>query len=277
MVAELPQINDFKCKLLLGDTKKVLKDCPDNTFHCSITSPPYWGQRDYKTLGQLGQEDTPEQYVDNLVTICKEVKRVLRSEGTFWLNIGDGYCKKSIKSSNLKQQDLIGIPWMVAFALRKDGWYLRCDIIWKKENPQPESVTNRPSKSHEHLFLFAKSKKYFYDAEAIKEPQKEISIRRAFSKNKVEQRKDFGDNNYAISGESQDKTYAKMRARIKTGEEMLCNKKDVWSLPTASSKFKHFACVDEETECLTLYGWKKYNELKIGEIIASFDYKKRKN
>ncbi len=245
MAAGLSGSRGFKYKLLLGDTKNALKNCPNNIFHSSVTSPPYWGQRDYRTVGQLGQENTPEEYVDNLVDICKEVKRVLRSDGTFWLNIGDGYCKKTMKSSSLKQQDLIGVPWMVAFALRKDGWYLRSDVIWQKTNPMPESVNNRPSKSYEHLFLFAKSKKYFYDAEAIKVPQEEISIRRAFSKNKVEKRKDFGDNNYAISGKSQNKTYEKMRRDIALGEIPYRNKRDVWTMATADSKLKHFAIYPE--------------------------------
>ncbi len=234
----------FKCKLLLGDAKDVLQDIPENTFHMAVTSPPYWSQRDYHVAGQLGQEETPEEYVENLVSICREVKRVLREDGTFWLNIGDGYCKKNIKSSNLKHKDLIGIPWAVAFALRKDGWYLRSDIIWDKKNPQPESTRSRPSKSHEHLFLLSKSEKYFYDAEAIAVPQKEVSVRRAYSKNNVEKRKDYKNDNYAISGKSQDKTYEKMRKELEElgdGEVITRNKRDVWRIATASNKIKHFA------------------------------------
>lgn len=246
MGVKLAQVRKFKGKLLLGDTKYALKNCPDNTFHCSVTSPPYWDQRDYKTAGQLGQEDTPEEYVESLVAICREVKRVLREDGTFWLNIGDGYCKKSIKSSGLKQKDMVGIPWAVAFALRKDGWYLRSDIIWHKKNPMPDSAKDRLAKSYEHLFLLSKSNKYFFDMEAIKEPQEPISIRRAQSKNRVDKRKDFGDDNYAISGASQDKTYKKMRERIKAGEKMFRNKRDVWVLPTADNRdFKHFAIYPE--------------------------------
>lgn len=242
----------FKFSLLEGDALTVLNDFDNNTFHCAITSPPYWGQRDYGEEGQLGQEETPEEYVENLVAILEGVRRTLRKDGTFWLNIGDGYCKKSIKKSGLKPQDLIGIPWMVAFALRKAGWYLRSDIIWKKTNPQPESVKNRPSKSYEHLFLLTKSKKYFYDAEAIKVPQKEISIRRALSTNKVKKRKDYQDPNYAISGASQDKTYNKMKKIIKDlwqsvpEEQRLSNyikrnKRDIWEVSTANGSLKHFA------------------------------------
>ena len=238
-------MEDFKFKLLLGNSKDVLKNIPDNIFHCSVTSPPYWGQRDYKVEGQLGQESTPEEYVKNLVDIMLEVRRVLREDGTLWLNIGDGFCHKEIKKSHIKQGDLIGVPWMVAFSMRKSGWYLRSDIIWKKTNPMPESVNNRPSKSHEHLFLFSKSNKYFYDSEAIAEPQKEISIRRAFSKNNVEKRKDFNDNNYAISGDSQNKTYDTMRKKIENGILPKCNKKDVWEIATACNKSNHFAIYPE--------------------------------
>lgn len=234
--------------LMEGKSEDRLKKVPSNIIHCGVTSPPYWEQRNYKHADQLGQEKTPEEYVERLVSIMKEVKRVLREDGTFWFNIGDGYCKKAIKSSYLKPQDLIGIPWMVALALRKDGWYIRSDIIWKKTNPQPESVTTRPSKSHEHLFLLTKSTKYFYDAEIIKENQKEISIRRAYSKNKVKDRKDYGDPNYAISGEAQNKTYEKLRKKIdnlEEGETLKCNKKDVWEFGTASEKAKHFAIFPE--------------------------------
>ena len=239
----------FKCKLLLGDAISVLKNIPENTFHMAVTSPPYWDQRDYQVKGQLGQEETPEEYVDSLVAICREVRRTLRPEGTFWLNIGDGYCKKSLKSSNLKQKDLVGIPWAVAFALRKDGWYLRSDIIWKKTNPMPESQRTRPSKSHEHLFILAKSEQYFHDAEAIAEEQKPISVKRAFSKNRVSERKDANSNEYAISGASQDKTYQKMQKMLGTmgdGYIPLCNKKDVWEIATADNKIKHFAMYPDE-------------------------------
>ena len=241
--------SSFKCKLLLGNAKDVLHDIPENTFHMAVTSPPYWDQRDYNVDGQLGQENTPEEYVENLVAICREVKRTLREDGTFWLNIGDGYCKKNIKSSNLKQKDMVGIPWMTAFALRNDGWYLRSDIIWQKTNPMPESQRTRPSKSYEHLFLFSKSENYFYDAEAIAEPQKEISVKRAYSKNRVETRKDYQKDNYSISGKSQDKTYKKMRKLLDemgTDEVITCNKKDVWGIATADNKIKHFAMYPED-------------------------------
>ena len=186
-----------------GDSLEVLQKLPDGSVHCCITSPPYWGLRDYGVDGQIGLEETPEQYVNRLVEVFREVRRVLRSDGTLWLNLGDSYrqsggfghkreatadsttemilakggrysqdnIRLDIKRDfgDIKPKDLVGIPWMVAFALRADGWYLRSDIIWSKPSPMPESVTDRPTKSHEHVFLLTKSASYYYDAEAIRE------------------------------------------------------------------------------------------------------------
>jgi DNA modification methylase len=165
-----------------------------------VTSPPYWGLRDYGVSGQLGQELTPEEYVSNLVTVFREVRRTLSTEGTLWLNLGDSYAgsrkgqnsdgsasdrKKAMQGSNrgtttgglvmtlpggLKPKDLVGIPWRVALALQADGWWLRSDIIWHKPNAFPESVRDRPTKSHEYVFLLSKSQRYYYDKEAILEP-----------------------------------------------------------------------------------------------------------
>jgi DNA modification methylase len=179
-------------KIITGDTLEVLKTWPDNFIDCCITSPPYWGLRDYGAVGQLGLEKTPEEYVGKMVDVFREVKRVLKKEGTCWLNLGDSYCGTGSKGDltdpkyaegrngqkvalnnkieGLKQKDLVGIPWRVAFALQADGWYLRQDIIWAKPNPMPESVTDRCTKSHEYVFLLAKSPKYYFDNEAIKEP-----------------------------------------------------------------------------------------------------------
>lgn len=181
-------------RILQGDNREVLKTLPDASIHCCVTSPPYWGLRDYGCSGQIGLESTPEAYVAELVAVFREVKRVLREDGTLWLNLGDSYngymanqrgtgleterqsARKYIEPGaglrfgGLKNKDLIGIPWRVAFALQADGWYLRQDIIWHKPNPMPESVTDRPTKSHEYIFLLTKSDRYYYDAEAIKEP-----------------------------------------------------------------------------------------------------------
>ena len=172
---------------------------PDKFVHTVVTSPPYWGLRDYGVKGQLGLEKTPEEYVAKMVEVFREVKRVLRDDGTLWLNIGDSYAggasgsnpsassklgsgpggaskhrdnvrfAKREQVAGLKPKDLVGIPWMLAFSLRADGWYLRSDIIWHKPNPMPESVTDRPTKSHEYIFLLTKSEKYFYDSDAIRE------------------------------------------------------------------------------------------------------------
>ena len=173
----------------LGDAKQVLKELPTESVNCVVTSPPYWGLRDYGVEGQLGKEPTPKEYVSQLVEIFREVRRVLKNDGTLWLNLGDTYngtkignteTKKNPKAvtdsfvkkaiPELKIKDLIGIPWMVAFALRDDGWYLRSDIIWEKPNVMPESVKDRPTKSHEYIFLFSKAGNYYYDYEGIKVP-----------------------------------------------------------------------------------------------------------
>ena len=180
-----------------GDCTSVLKTLDANTFNTCVTSPPYWGLRDYGEDAQLGLEQTPEEYVENMVKVFSEVKRVLRDDGTLWLNLGDSYYnyrpgkgqyvpkqtvsktrqdlpmevgRRANKLEGLKEKDLVGIPWRVAFALQADGWYLRQDIIWNKPNPMPESVRDRCTKSHEYIFLLSKNKKYYYDHEAIKEP-----------------------------------------------------------------------------------------------------------
>ena len=182
--------------LLCGDALEQLRLLADESVQCCITSPPYWGLRDYGIAGQLGLERTPEEYVAKLVEVFREVRRVLRGDGTLWLNLGDNYAASSntggtnsIQGSakrigamtgrghgvppGLRPKDLCGIPWRVAFALQSDGWWLRSDIIWSKPNPMPESVTDRPTKAHEYIFLLAKSARYYYDAEAIKEPATE--------------------------------------------------------------------------------------------------------
>ena len=176
-------------KLILGDSRKVLASIPENTFQCCITSPPYWGLRDYGIEGQIGAEFIIDDYIKDLVDIFREVRRTLKEDGTLWLNIGDSFTSGNRKwrdsdkknpargmsyrpptPEGLKPKDLIGVPWRLAFALQNDGWYLRSDIIWNKPNCQPESVKDRPTRSHEFVFLLSKSKKYFYDSEAIKEP-----------------------------------------------------------------------------------------------------------
>lgn len=170
---------------------------PDEIVHCCVTSPPYYGLRDYGVSGQIGLEETPEAYIARLVGVFREVRRVLRDDGTLWVNIGDSYARgfgggspgeKSETNvgsfqnrklgkvpQGMKAKDLIGIPWMLAFALRADGWYLRSEIIWHKPNPMPESVRDRPTKAHEQVFLFSKSERYFYDAAAVAEKSAGVS------------------------------------------------------------------------------------------------------
>jgi DNA modification methylase len=175
-----------------GDALEVLSTLPDQSAHCCVTSPPYWALRDYGEPGQIGLEPTPEEYVAKLVDVFREVRRVLRGDGTLWLNLGDSYASSPasggeqsskmtggehkrtpqrafLRPPGLKPKDLVGIPWRVAFALQSDGWYLRSDIIWAKPNPMPESVTDRPTKSHEYIFLMAKSGRYWFDQEAVRE------------------------------------------------------------------------------------------------------------
>jgi DNA modification methylase len=187
-----------KHTILNGDVIDCLRSLPDACVQCVVTSPPYWGLRDYGVEGQIGLEPTPEAYVEKMVEVFREVKRVLRDDGTLWLNLGDSYAGSGKAGNNpeyqkrhtqfgkieikermgkptpskkigLKPKDLVGIPWRVAFALQEDGWYLRSDIIWSKPNPMPESVTDRPTKSHEYVFLLAKQARYFYDADAVRE------------------------------------------------------------------------------------------------------------
>ena len=185
--------------LRLGDCIESMRELPDQCVNTCVTSPPYFGLRDYGMDGQIGLEETPDAFVAKMVEVFREVKRVLRDDGTLWLNLGDSYAanrtyqvpstkggpkigpaqssggKGSVVPDGLKPKDLIGIPWRVAFALQADGWYLRQDIIWHKPNPMPESVRDRCTKAHEYIFLLSKSARYYYDAEAVKEPNSEKS------------------------------------------------------------------------------------------------------
>ncbi|MHB1630533.1 MAG: DNA-methyltransferase [Bacilli bacterium] len=176
------------CEIIVGDAREELRRISDQTFQCCVTSPPYWGLRDYGMEDQIGAEMVVDEYITNLVTIFREVRRTLRDDGTLWLNIGDSYTSGNRKwrdsdkknparamtyrpptPEGLKPKDLIGIPWRLAFALQADGWFLRSDIVWYKPNCQPESVKDRPTQSHEYVFLFSKSKHYYYNQEAVKE------------------------------------------------------------------------------------------------------------
>lgn len=185
---QLDETMTNRCELLVGDARQILLQMPDEHFDCIVTSPPYWGLRDYGVPGQIGAEPTVDDYIADLVRLFREARRTLAEDGTLWLNIGDSYTSggrtwrdadaknkgramdyRAPTPEGLKPKDLIGVPWKLAFALQADGWYLRTDIIWSKPNCQPESVKDRPTRAHEYVFLFSKSEKYYYDRQAIME------------------------------------------------------------------------------------------------------------
>lgn len=244
-------------KFLCGDSLTVLKTLSDQQVQTCVTSPPYYGLRDYGMPEQIGLEETPEQYVQRLVEVFREVRRVLRDDGTLWLNLGDSYAgsqqyggdgsKNTLtkggkhptaytgiyhnykRSPTLPPKNLIGIPWRVALALQADGWILRSDIIWHKTNAMPESVKDRPTKAHEYVFLLAKNEKYFYDAEAIREPAIKGSA-------------NAGSRNYrayAVSGRLHE---GQSSQNIADGR----NKRSIWSIPTKPYKEAHFAVMSPE-------------------------------
>ena len=233
-------------KILQGNCLEVLKDLPEQSVNTCITSPPYWGLRNYQEEEQLGLEDTPEEFVESLVKVFKEINRVLRDDGTVWLNLGDSYSSggrttttnqtlrgdkdygvtRPKPSKGIKPKDLIGIPWRVAFALQADGWYLRQDIIWHKPNPMPESVRDRCTKAHEYIFLLSKNAKYYFDNEAIKEDSKSAGKKSAGFKGRQ------GGAEYHATGGgigSEEKVYNKK------------NKRSVWTVTTKPYSEAHFA------------------------------------
>jgi DNA modification methylase len=246
-------------EILIGNCLDVLPTLEEQSVQTCITSPPYWGLRNYQMGEQLGLESTPEEYVANMVQVFREVHRVLRDDGTLWLNLGDSYMgggggnynksgisqaggqhltnvrnkRAFIENTGLKSKDLVGIPWRVAFALQADGWYLRQDIIWHKPNPMPESVTDRCTKSHEYIFLLSKNKKYYYDHEAIKEP---VSLHSDFGRQIPETPMPScvgdGVNNAATR---------KRLGNGSVGDASGRNKRSVWTVTTKPYKGAHFA------------------------------------
>jgi site-specific DNA-methyltransferase (adenine-specific) len=214
-------------RVLEGDCVDQMQTLEAGSVQTCVTSPPYFGLRDYGHEGQIGLEDTPEEYVDRLVEVFREVRRVLREDGTLWLNIGDSYAGGSGNyGSGVKAKDLMGFPWQIAFALRADGWYLRSDIIWHKPNPMPESVTDRPTRAHEHIFLLTKSPRYYYDAEAIKEPARNWGTR---------------DRSQMRDGTTDPKLKHHGLAGREWEENPMKNKRSVWTVPTKAYKGAHFA------------------------------------
>ena len=242
--------------ILFGDCRRTLCAFLPKSARMCVTSPPYYGLRDYGgEQYQLGQEQTPEKFIENLVNVFRQVKNVLTDDGTLWVNLGDSYYnyrpgkgqtypKQSVSKTNqdlpesspkrgtklegLKEKDLIGIPWMFAFAMRADGWYLRQDIIWHKPNPMPESVRDRCTKAHEYIFLFSKNKKYFYDNEAIKEPAKDWGTR------------DRTNGKYHNEG-----TGLQPHSGLTKSYEKR-NKRSVWSVTKKPYKGAHFATYPAE-------------------------------
>lgn len=216
-------------KIYLGDCINVLKTFPDKSINCCVTSPPYYGLRDYGVEGQIGNENNIETYINKLVSVFNEVKRVLTDDGTVWLNLGDSWSKRNVKGTiSYKVKDLIGIPWLVAFALRETGWYLRQDIIWSKGNPMPESVTDRCTKSHEYIFLLSKSKRYYFDSAAIRENR----VSQHGSGNK--QRKQRPNADILHKG-------SQAGSIPYNGNETLRQKRDVWNVNIKPCAEAHFA------------------------------------
>jgi DNA modification methylase len=267
--------------LIRGDARGI--PLAAGSIHCCVSSPPYWGLRDYGLGdGGIGMEKTPEDYVANIVAVFREVWRVLRDDGTLWLNLGDCYNSqgghsvpeadgranrterqraKGADVDRLKAKDLVGIPWRVAFALQADGWYLRSDIIWHKPNPMPESVTDRPTKAHEYLFLLSKQPKYYYDADAIAEPASPNTHMRISQ--------DLANQIGSFRANGGGKTNGPMRAVIKGSTRKLAeagsgiaanrdfesalsmkvenrNRRDVWTIPTQPYRGAHFATFPEK-------------------------------
>jgi len=212
--------------ILVGDCLLLMRQLDAGSVQTCVTSPPYFGLRDYGHDGQIGLEQTPVEFVSALVSVFDEVWRVLANDGTLWCNIGDSYAVKD--RGGIKRKDLLGIPWRVAFALQDAGWYLRSDIIWHKPNPMPESVTDRPTKSHEYLFLLSKQPRYYYDHEAIKE---------GTASKPTKSKPRFGGSKY---GDSNDPKHATKSGNVYTSTGKR-NKRSVWTISPARFKGAHFA------------------------------------
>ncbi len=267
-------------RIILGDCITGMKTLPEGCINTCVTSPPYFGLRDYGGgYAEIGCEESPEEFVSKMVEVFREVRRILCDDGTLWLNLGDSYAsngcyinswlekehnkdKKHLHTNNhdryedrkafrggeygIKAKDLIGIPWRVAFALQADGWYLRQDIIWHKPNPMPESVTDRCTKAHEYIFLLSKKPRYYYDFEAIKEPLAEASYGRAERKKKLIERTGVGTLGKQVTdGVNGDHGYAGLALgrNGKTGysEDGKRNKRSVWTVTTKPFRGAHFA------------------------------------
>lgn len=250
-------------QIITGEALKKLRQLPDCCCSTCVTSPPYYGLRDYGTDGQIGLEETPEQYIERLVAIFREVRRVLKDDGTLWVNIGDSYAasgkgriRRTCEGNGLKRKDLIGIPWLPAFALRADGWHLRADIIWQKPNAMPESVKDRPTRAHEYIFLLSKSARYYYNAEAVKEPAVGFyNAAPAGSKGtgKPNARRRGNSRTFRGGGAYTHDRAAENSATVERESHGLApnesgkrNRRSVWTIATRPYKGAHFATFPEE-------------------------------
>lgn len=256
--------------LLVGDALERLRELPSDSVQTCVTSPPYWGLRDYGVEGQVGLEESPQAFVGRLVRIFREVRRVLRADGTAWVNMGDTYAssgwgggvggnstingqqtqqasraaRSKLKErvvAGLKPKDLAGVPWRLALALQDDGWWLRQDIIWAKPNPMPESVSDRCTKSHEYIFLLAKSEMYFYDADAIRTPLAE----KTFTAFGTSRRSKGNDALGKVAADNWSGTIRKPRVD-ENGVPVGANARSVWTIATQPSPLEHFAAYPEE-------------------------------
>ena len=258
-------------QIITGDALEVLKTIPDACCSTCVTSPPYYGLRNYGEEGQIGLEETPGEYIERLVEVFREVRRVLKNDGTLWLNIGDSYANdgkwggssggkhakalhgktgvgRRKKHTGLKPKDLIGIPWLLAFALRADGWHLRADIIWQKPNAMPESVKDRPTRAHEYVFLLSKSVRYYYNAEAIKEPAVGFPGSQNPNARRRGNTKTFrGGNAYTHDQAAENSASVERESHgLVPNETGKRNRRTVWTIATRPYKGAHFATFPEE-------------------------------
>lgn len=257
--------------ILNGDAVKVLTEIPPDVIDCCVTSPPYFNLRDYGTEGQIGLEDTPDEYVENLVRVFSEVKRVLKDSGSLWLNVGDSYSTK--KYHGCKPKDMIGIPWMLAFALRESGWYIRNDIIWNKPNSMPQPVKDRFVSSYEHVFLMTKSKHYYFDTNAVREKSMAATPERR-SSGFVRARK-LGYNTKRSNNPKAFRIDRKGNSLITetdceySGGSEMRNRRDVWAINTKPSAEKHVAQFPQDLVRLCLLAGCPENGIVLDPFIGS--------
>lgn len=252
-------------QIITGDALEELRRLPACCCSTCVTSPPYFGLRNYDAPGQIGLEGTPDEYAEKIVEVFREVRRVLRDDGTLWLNIGDSYATRSGSQpptntrnqcghtakqvpTGYKYKDLIGIPWLLAFALRADGWHLRADIIWHKPNAMPESCKDRPTRAHEYVFLLSKSERYYYDAEAVKEPAVGFPGSQNPNARRRGNTKTFrGGNAYTHDQAKENGAGIKRQSHgLVPNESGKRNRRSVWTIATRPYKGAHFATFPEE-------------------------------